>query len=191
MNKTTRSITDKEYFDIINNIKEGFMHDGKKCRGNLKVAVALQLEYNLGLRISDVLSLKLSDIQWKDNQYRLDIVEQKTGKKRRFTVSAGIYEYIKDYCSKNKISADELIIDITERQVQRILKKVCDYLKLSDVSTHSFRKKSATDLYENNNHDIALVREFLQHSSIAITQRYIACSRSKLNQALEQHQMLY
>lgn len=61
------------------------------------------LEENLGLRISDILSLRLSDIVRDGDRYRLEITEQKTKKKRVFTVPLVIQQYIKNYCLRNGI----------------------------------------------------------------------------------------
>ena len=60
-------------------------------RANDRIATALILEANLGLRISDILNLKLCDIVRDGNRYRLDITEQKTEKKRTFTVPTELY----------------------------------------------------------------------------------------------------
>ena len=55
-------------------------------RPNERAATALVLEGNLGLRISDILKLRPCDIVKDGDRYRLEITEQKTGKRRVFTV---------------------------------------------------------------------------------------------------------
>lgn len=67
-------------------------------RSNQVVATALMLEANLGLRISDILKLRLSDIVKDGERYRLAITEQKTGKARVFTVPLALYQFIRCYC---------------------------------------------------------------------------------------------
>ena len=62
---------------------------------------------------------------------------------------------------------------LTTRAIQKQLAIVCEYLGYEGISTHSFRKWYATEIYRNNGYDIALVQRFLQHSSASITQRYI------------------
>ena len=104
---------------------------------------------------------------------RLAIVEQKTGKQRVFTVPLVIVQYIENYALRNGIKPNERLFPITEREVQKKLQTVCDYLGYEGIGTHSFRKWYATEIYQNNGHDIALVQTLLQHSSAAITQRYI------------------
>ncbi|SCY53118.1 Phage integrase family protein, partial [Lachnospiraceae bacterium XPB1003] len=45
----------------------------------------------------------------------------------------------------------------------------------------------ATEIYKDNGYDIALVQQLLQHSSIAITQRYIGISSQMQEKALQNH----
>lgn len=183
MNKKTLALTKEQYTEIINTMRTGFLDH----RQNDKIATALVLEANLGLRVSDIVQLRLCDIVKDGDRYRLDIAEKKTGKKRVFTVPIEIYNYIKQYCIDNEIKSNEQIFDITERAVQKHLKLVCDYLGYEGIGTHSFRKFFATNIYQNNDYNIILVQELLQHSSPSITQRYIGISSKDLEQALQEN----
>lgn len=185
-NKKTVALTTEQYKEIITTMKSGFTG----ARPNERVATALVLEGNLGLRISDILQLRLCDIVKDGNRYHLEIVEQKTGKARNFTVPFPIYQYIENYCYKNNIGRSDIIFPITERYVQKHLKLVCDFLELDNISTHSFRKYYATEIYKNNDFDIILVQQLLQHSSTAVTQRYIGIQPQKVEQAILNHAQL-
>ena len=55
------------------------------------------------------------------------------------------------------------------------------------ISTHSFRKFYATEIYRNSGYNIALVQQLLQHSSAAVTQKYIGIQQKELEQAIENH----
>lgn len=182
-NKKTRALTQEEYKSIIETMKTGF----SGCRKNERIATALVLEANLGLRISDILQLHLSDIIKDGNRYRLDITEQKTRKKRTFTVPVEIYAYIQSYCLERGIKPGELIFPIHERVVQKQLKTICDYLGYEGISTHSFRKFFATEIYLNNDYNIILVQKLLQHSTPAVTQKYIGISSKQVEDALSKH----
>ena len=85
-NKKTVALTEEQYKELITTIQAG----AGVIRPNYRIATALVLEANLGLRISDIVALHLSDIVRDGNRYRLDITEQKTGKKRVFTVPVAI-----------------------------------------------------------------------------------------------------
>lgn len=186
VNKKTKALTEEQYKEIITYLKSGFIG----CHPNERIATALVLEANLGLRISDILKLRLCDIVRDGNRYRLEIVEKKTGKCRSFTVPLVIQQYIENYCLRNNIRRDERIFPITERAVQKQLALVCDYLGYEGISTHSFRKWYATEIYKANGYDIALVQRLLQHSSAATTQRYIGIDPQRIEEAIENHVQL-
>ena len=182
-NKTTVALTREQYEEIIQTMRSG----GAGFRANNRIATALVLEANLGIRIEDILDLRMKDIIQDGDRYRLDIIEQKTKKKRVFTVPLPIYQYIKLYSMENGIKEGEKLFPIGERAVQKQLKIVTDYLGLENIGTHSFRKFFATEIYKNNDYNIVLVQQLLQHSSVAITQRYIGISSEMQERALQGH----
>ena len=188
MNKKTIALTEEQYKEIISTIRKGFVcEDGHIVKPNERVAVALSLEANLGLRIGDILQLRLSAIIRDGDRYRLDIVEQKTKKKREFTVPMDIYIYIQNYALEHNISPAAKLFDMGERAINKHLKLVCDYLGYDGIGSHSFRKYFATSIYVNNHYDINLVRVLLQHSSTVTTQRYIGLQSKEIENALQNH----
>lgn len=180
---TTVALTREQYAEIIETIQTG----GNGFRANPRIAAALQLEANLGLRIGDILQLRLVDIIRDAGRYRLNIIEEKTGKRRTFTVPAEIYSWLRDYADANGIAKDQRLFPLTVRAIQKHLKIVCDYLELENVSTHSFRKFFATDIYRATGNDLVLVSKLLQHSSPSITRRYIGISEESMEKAIAGH----
>ena len=187
MNKKTVALDAEQYKQIISTIQSGFIDNDYTFKPNNRLATLLVVQANLGLRLSDIVSLTLSDIVRDGSRYRLDIVEQKTQKKRTFTVVPDLYTYLLEYATNNKISKQARLFPVTERAVQKQLKTVCDYLGYENISTHSFRKFYATEIYKNNGYDIALVQHLLQHSSTSITQRYIGIQSAKVEEAINKH----
>lgn len=179
----TVALTNEQYQEIISTMQEGAV----TFRPNPRIAAALVVEANLGIRIGDVLNLTLADIVRDGGRYRLDIVEQKTGKTRRFTVTPDLYSYLRDYADAREISKHDRLFPFTVRAVQKHLAIVCDYLEIEGVSTHSFRKYFATEIYNANGHDVVLVQHLLQHSSAAVTQRYIGIEQDRIEDALAKH----
>ena len=186
MNKQTTALTTEQYHAIITTMK----HGSKEFRANDRVATALVLEGNLGIRIGDIVQLRPCDIIKDGNRYRLAIREQKTGKKRVFTVPVSIHRYIEDYCARHSIGMTDLLFPITTREIQKHLQTVCRYLGYNGIGTHSFRKWYATEIYRDSGYDIVLVQRLLQHSSTAITQRYIGLEPERIEQAIEGHAKL-
>ncbi len=188
MNKRTVTLTTEQYEKIIKTMMSGFVDEDQNIvKPNRRIATALTLEANLGLRIGDILKLRLSDIIRDGDRYRLDIIEEKSGKKREFTVPLEIYAYIQNYALENNIRTTAKLFEISERAVNKHLQKVCKYLNLDGIGSHSFRKFFATTIYNNNRHNINLVRVLLQHSSIVTTQRYIGLQPEEIEEALQNH----
>ncbi len=185
-NKMTVALTREQYQEIIKTMRTG----GADFRANNSIATALVLEANLGLRIGDILKLTLDSFVKDGNRYRLNIVEQKTKKKRFFTVPDEVYSFLIAYYKENHIAPDELLFPFTDRSIQLYLEKVCNYLDYKHIGTHSFRKYFATEMLVNNNYNIVLVQKLLQHSSPAITQRYIGISSEEMENALKRHIVL-
>lgn len=187
MNKKTVALDKEQYTLIINTINQGFTDAGYVFKPNQRLATLLVIQANLGLRLSDILNLRICDIIKDAGRYRLDITEQKTNKQRTFTVVPELYTYMLEYATNHKISNQARLFPITERAAQKQLKLVCDYLGLENISTHSFRKFYATEIYKNNGYDIELVKHLLQHSSTSITQRYIGIQNARVEEAINNH----
>ncbi len=183
MQKRTVALTNEQYKNLIYTIRDGFCNQ----RSYPAIAEALMLEANLGLRIGDILSLRLNSIIRDGERYRLDIVEQKTKKARTFTVPNELLLHLQQYCLSNGIRPDERIFPISERRVQQVLASAADYLDYKDIGTHSFRKFYATNIYLNNNNDLLLTQRLLQHSSPDTTQRYIGIGSEKLENAIKKN----
>ena len=192
MNKKTVALSTEQYEQIIDVIRTGYPGTEERpgLRPNDRVAVALVLEANLGVRIGDILKLTLASFIRDGSRYRLDIVEEKTEKRRTFTVPFPIYQYVENYCLRNNIRKNERILPISSRTVQSILKMACDFLGYEGISTHSFRKYYATEIYRANGHDILLVQHLLQHSSATVTQKYIGLDSKQVEEAILNHMKL-
>ena len=183
-NKDTVALTQEQYEEIIRTMRKG----GAGFRPNERIATILVLEANLGIRLGDILELRPTSIIRDGNRYRLRIREEKTDKKHPFTVPDEVVDFLTDYCIKNNIGQNDRIFPVTERNVQLFLAKVVDYLGYpNDIGTHSFRKFFATEILVNNNYNFVLVQKLLQHSSVAITQRYLGITSKEMEDALNNH----
>lgn len=180
-----RAITEEEYIKFIETIRTGFTGiDGVKHKPNEPVAFALILEANLGIRIIDVVHLRQSDIVWNGDSWQLNIVEQKTSKARNCIVPQEMKDYIDAYCSRNNISPDRRILQMTERNVQKTVKAAREALGLSKISTHSFRRFAGLNVYAASGYDIVTVQQFYQHSSTAVTMQYLRRTSKQMDEAI-------
>lgn len=188
----TRPLESDEYIKVIETMMEGgFKYPALNSRKepverlfkpNIQVAMILQLQASLGLRIGDVLNLTVGSFR----NGRLEIRERKTDKLQYREIHSGVHNAVLEYAVTRRVDKEEKLFRIGVRSVQKQLKIVTDYLGLENISTHSFRKLYAVQVYENNDRDIYLLKELLNHASIATTQRYIRVSQKAMNKASSQ-----
>ena len=185
-NKKCIALTEDQYKTSVSLLRNGFELDGKQIKPNERLAAICVVQASLGLRLGDVLDLRLSSFIKEGTRYRLDIVEQKTGKQRTFTVPIEVFTFVQGYALSEGIRSGTKLFDVSERQVERLLCKVFTKMGLpvESYGSHSFRKFFATSIYLDNEMNIELVRVLLQHSSVAITQRYIGISSKMIENAL-------
>lgn len=180
MPMTTRPTEVDEYRIIVETMGNGFVTEsGAAFRPKKQIALALQLQASLGLRIGDVLSLRVNSFK----NGKLETVEIKTGKLQYREINQAVTDLVKDYAIENALSPTDRLFKEKVRDVQTQLKLVVDHLGLSNISTHSFRKMFATTVYNDNDRDIRLVQQILNHNSVATTERYIPIYQSQIDRA--------
>ncbi len=186
MNKRCVALSDEQYRESIRLLREGFVLEGKIIKPNPRIATVAVLQASLGLRLGDVLQLNMRSFIKESGRWKLNIKEQKTGKVRDFTVPVEVYSFIQDYAINMGISNTAKLFDISERQVERHLNKVFSKMELPlrSFGSHSYRKYFATRVYLDNEMNIMIVKTLLQHSSVAVTQRYIGLSQKTVEDAL-------
>jgi len=131
---------------------------------------------NTGLRISDLLKLKVSDV--KDKKH-IKIKEQKTGKAKRILINDSLKEALKDYI-KVLNNYDYLFQSqkgenrpLSRFQAYRIINEASKMVGINDqIGTHSLRKTFGFWHYQQFK-DVALLQDIFNHSSPSVTLRYI------------------
>lgn len=184
-NRKTSCISEEQFNKIVNLIYEG-TSDGK-IKPSEEIALILTITGNCALRIGDCTKLKLNSFIREGNDYRYNIIEEKTGKKRTNIIPKEIYEMIKEYAYKKNKKDDEVIFNHTIRAIQYKLENIAKYLgeEYKDISTHSFRKCAGMRIYRLSGNDIELTRKFLNHSSVSTTQRYLGVNDDEINTILK------
>ena len=177
---TTRSLTKSEAKDVIETIRNGYLNH----KPNPQVACILVLESNLGCRIGDITKLRTDSFVKDGDTWKINITEEKTGKKRTFIVAPPVMKFIQKWIDDQGILRGDRLFNINSPAVWKQLRSATDYLGYEDVSSHSFRKSASMRIYESTGHDIEAVREFLQHSSVTTTQSYIRRSSDQLEKAI-------
>lgn len=139
-----------------------------------------------GLRISDILSLKIRDVKGKSE---VKIREKKTGKEKIFPINSELSEVIKDYC-KDKKPWEYLIPNqrqpskaISREYAYRIIKEAGMKFGLEHLGTHTMRKTFGYHFYLQTK-DIVLLMKILNHNDQSKTLRYIGIEQTTINEAM-------
>lgn len=162
---------------------------------NPKMSLLIAVGCFTGLRISDILALR-----WKQilDVEQLTLVEKKTSKVRTIPINRQLRQHIRDcYDAIHPIGPNSHILmsqKHTVFSVQRIniiLKEIKKKyrLKIRHFSCHSLRKTFGRQVYNmsGENAELALVKlmEIFNHSSVAITKRYLGLRQEEILEAYE------
>lgn len=142
---------------------------------NLKHKVLLMLMYSAGLRVSEVVRLKIEDV---DFQRKLIHVKGAKGRKDRYTIlseagSGALQKYVKEYGQlKWLFPSQDRKRHLTTRTVKKIFSNICKKAGIKKSATvHSLRHSFATHLLENGV-DLRYIQELLGHKSSKTTEIY-------------------
>ena len=162
---------------------------------NYKMSLFIALGCFTGLRVSDILALRFSQILGVSE---FTIIEKKTGKKRTIRLNPKLQKHIQEcYKQINPIGVNAPILvsqkgtTFTIQAINRMLKqtKTKYKVKAKNFSCHSLRKTFGRQVYNMNdtNSELALVKlmELFNHSSVAITKRYLGLRQEEILQTYD------
>lgn len=140
-----------------------------------------------GLRISDILRLRVRDVKGKE---QIAIREKKTGKQKMFPINPILKKELKKYCSDKEL--DEFLIKsrngynraIGRERAYTILREAGEELGIYNLATHTLRKTFGYHYYMQYN-DIAELQKIFNHSDPAVTLRYIGIEKSRIDRRIK------
>ena len=161
---------------------------------NIKHRTIIMLLYSTGMRVSEIASLKITDIDSKI--MRIKIVQGK-GSKDRFTIlSETVLQELRAYyiiykpaeylfngsCRGKKMSV---------RNIQHTIQITLALIGLSskNYSVHTIRHSFATHLVDNGT-DLHTVKELLGHSTLQTTMRYMHLSSKRMENVINPYDMM-
>lgn len=165
-------------WDLLLNIE-----DYLECQKSKRNYVLFMSGIYLGIRVSDLLQLKVSDVKNKDHIF---IREKKTNKENPLLINDDLKEIFKEFVA-GKPRNSYLFRDerqgkpnkpISRQQVWNILNDIAEHFEYYDpIGCHTLRKTFGYWLYQNNPDEIMTIKELLNHSDISITKRYIGITQ--------------
>lgn len=156
----------------------------------------LETLYGCGLRVSELINLKISDLHFKED---IILVTGKGNKQRLIPVGEHTKKQITIYLthsrptlSINKQDSDIVFLNrrgakLSRQMIFYIVKKQLEIAGIrKNISPHSFRHSFATHLVQNGA-DLRAVQELLGHVSIITTEIYTHLNREDLRKAIIQY----
>ncbi len=176
-------LTLDESLDLLNSV------DGKFKERDYCI---ITLFLNCGLRLSELVSLNLSDIRSNNTI----VVTGKGNKERTIYLNDACIDAINAYLpfrpvdgvkDKNALFISRQKSRISPKTVQYIVKTTLEKagLKDRDLSTHKLRHTAATLMYQHGNVDVLAIKEMLGHESLSTTQIYTHIMDEQLQKAAE------
>lgn len=144
---------------------------------------------NTGLRVGDMLNLKVEDVLTAKGTFRQHLIlkEEKTGKEKKIKLNNAVKKYIKTYLQTIEYNQDTYLFQsrkgnnrpITRVQAYRELKSAASCVGIENFGTHSMRKTWGYWSYRASRYNIGLIMDTFNHSSPVITLRYIGISQDQ------------
>ena len=142
----------------------------------------LKLCYGMGLRVSELVDLKITDIDSKNMQV---FVERGKGKKDRYvnlpqSILVQLRQYFKEYSPKNYLFEGQYGGQYSVRSAQSVFSAALKKAKINKkVGIHGLRHSFATHLLETGT-DISFIQELLGHKDIKTTLLYTHVSKKAI-----------
>lgn len=160
-------------------------------RTNERNYILFLLGISTGLRIQDILKLKVKDLRGSHIVMR----ENKTRKEKRLFILPSLKKELnrfladkedEHYVIKSRVGFNR---PITRSMAYKILQQLAKEFKLKELGTHSMRKTFGYHFYQQTK-DVALLQQIFNHSDQTTTLRYIGVSQDYMDNALKKYDSL-
>ncbi len=145
-------------------------------------ALLFALSINSGLKVSEILQLKIKDIldDQKNIRHSISFYNEQTKKQKWFAVNKELEQALSAYLQERKYAkGDEPLLKsqkgsgpITRQHAWYVLNKAAKEAGLDGISSHTLRKTWGYQVYQSGV-DIAFLQHFFSHSTPFITLKYI------------------
>jgi integrase/recombinase XerD len=142
--------------------------------------IQIMLLYYCGLRVSEMLSLHIQDIDFKEEY--LKVVQGKGGKDRFVPMPKPLIRELKPYLAM--FPKTDYLTRTKRRNISAIIKRLGKVMGIEGLHAHTLRHSYATHVFEKSN-NLRLTQELLGHESIATTQIYTHLTKGIKREAID------
>ncbi len=167
-------------------------HDAADRTGGAPWYLLLVIGFNTGLRISDIIPLRVADVRGREY---VVTVERKTGKERRVFIRRDVGKKIDELLAGMEPDAYALrsrkadpatgeVRHISRQRAYAIVREIAKRAGYTEhVGCHTMRKTYAWSLFDASGDNIVLVQKALNHSSQAATMHYLGIDQKDIDDA--------
>lgn len=170
--------------------KKDIVRIKKNLKSNMRDLLLFTMGINNGLRVSDLLSVRVGDIKHlKVNEY-LNIKEKKTGKDNLLMVNKSVHSILGQYLSETTLNGDDFLFKsrkgnqpLSVPSVNRLMKNWCYGLN-GNYGSHSLRKTFGYHQRVNFGVSFEILCKRFNHSNPSITMRYLGIQSKEVCEIL-------
>lgn len=154
---------------------------------NVRNYIMFMMGIYSGLRISDILQLRIKDVKGKKV---INLKEKKSKKFKHFVINDILAEVLEEYCIDKK--PEEMLIShsnnpyrpITPNMAYRIMRAAAKEFGLDNIGTHTMRKTFGY-WYHQQYHDIKTLQLIFNHYDETVTERYIGNHQERADETMK------
>ncbi len=160
---------------------------------NYKFCLLLAVGVNTGLRISDLLKLRVSDVMGKDT---FKINEGKTGKERNIKINKDLRIILDRVIPKYVKSDDDMLLFINRFGTKAIdqsyvnvkFKELCKKYNIKvdgNLSSHTFRKtlgRRVAEVHNYSDQSFLMLSKLFNHSNTTVTRTYLGITEGEIHE---------
>lgn len=184
---------------------QGFFREGERERiyrtaEKIRDKVLIRLLWKSGRRISEVLALKVHDIDFENKMIHWTILKKKLPTMALKPIDSKTLQLLEYFIVNSGLQPDHYLINngnpyqhLNRKYCFEIIRKLCKKAGIEKVGNkkphpHHFRHSFAIDLVKKakSGSGIRIVQQALEHSSLQMTEQYLQFSPEELRELIEE-----
>ncbi|WP_265822592.1 tyrosine-type recombinase/integrase [Geovibrio ferrireducens] len=155
--------------------------EASKENRNKKLYYIIQIALRTGMRLSEILSLKASDIHLTERYIFVNQTNTKNSKQRHIPINDTLYDCFIEFFNKYNLQDDEDLFEM--KSIKEAYSSTLEKSGIENFTFHDLRHTFASRLVLNSV-DLYTVSELLGHSDLSVTRRYAHLNQPHLREAV-------